>query len=137
MNALIGTGPAVLVHLWQTTLVLGALWILAVALRRAPATWQHRLWGLGLLKLILPLGLLGTLATRVMEGFTPASGVHAMSALAPVRAVLDPISGLDRSGTVLGTAAAMPDLESAAGRRWSERRGGGPRAHGIPPRVPG
>jgi protein TonB len=48
----------VLVHLWQTTLVLAVLALLAVLARRAPARYQEGLWTAGLLKLLVPLPLL-------------------------------------------------------------------------------
>jgi bla regulator protein BlaR1 len=106
MSAFITVALAALTHLWQTTLVLGGLWILAATLRRAPAVWQHRLWGLGLLKLVLPLGVLGALAARAVHAVAPAPGPGAAAALAPVRAVLDPVSRLDGLGANAAWAAA-------------------------------
>ncbi len=51
----------VVVHLWQTTLVLGLIALLALPLRRAPARYQEGLWTAGLLKLLVPLPLLAGL----------------------------------------------------------------------------
>lgn len=48
----------VLAHLWQTTLVLALVAVLALLLRRAPARYQEGLWAAGLLKLLVPLPLL-------------------------------------------------------------------------------
>jgi len=48
----------VLAHLWQTTLVLALVAVLALLLRRAPARYQEGLWTAGLLKLLVPLPLL-------------------------------------------------------------------------------
>jgi beta-lactamase regulating signal transducer with metallopeptidase domain len=48
---------AVLLHLWQTTVVLAVLFLLDCTLRRAPARVSHALWTFGLAKLFLPLAL--------------------------------------------------------------------------------
>lgn len=71
---------AMLVHLWQTTLVLALLWVLSRALKDAPAKLQATLWWIGVLKLFLPLSSAGSAATqfrlgssgsRPPSGFTP------------------------------------------------------------------
>lgn len=56
-----------LVHLWQTTLVLAVLWMLSRALRNAPASLQATLWWIGVLKLFLPLSLLAPVTTRFLS----------------------------------------------------------------------
>jgi len=106
MTALVGASMAGLVHLWQTTLVLAGLWAVAGLLRKAPGSWQHRLWSLGLLKLVLPLGILGGLVGRGLAVLAPASGTTGAAALAPVRAVLDPASVLRPDSAWAGVAAA-------------------------------
>jgi len=55
---MIGLWLGILAHLWQATLVLGVIALLALALRRAPARYQEGLWTLGLVKLLLPVSLL-------------------------------------------------------------------------------
>ncbi len=44
-------------HLWQTTLVLGVIALLGRSLRFAPAGYQHALWWIALAALVLPLTL--------------------------------------------------------------------------------
>ena len=53
------TGMAL--HLWQSTLVLAVLVIAARWLRDAPARWLAAFWWIAVLKLFLPLQLLGSL----------------------------------------------------------------------------
>jgi len=48
----------VITHLWQTTLVLALIGLLATLLRRAPARYLEGLWTVALLKLLVPLPLL-------------------------------------------------------------------------------
>jgi len=48
----------VITHLWQTTLVLALIGLLATLLRRAPARYIEGLWTVALLKLLVPLPLL-------------------------------------------------------------------------------
>jgi len=59
LNELIGSMEhfwrLMLLHLWQTSLVLLGLWLLSLPLRRAPAKFVHVLWSAGLIKLLLPL----------------------------------------------------------------------------------
>lgn len=46
------------VHLWQSTLVIGALWACASLLRRAPARFHTALWWIAVAKLLVPASLL-------------------------------------------------------------------------------
>jgi hypothetical protein len=85
---------AVVTHLWQTTLVLVPLFLLARALRNAPARLVNLLWTLGLVKVFLPLGVLEPLARKMvvplMHWIAPAStGAYAWVGRAC--AVLDPV----------------------------------------------
>ena len=50
---------SVLSHLWQTTVFFLAVALLSVLLKGAPARVRHRLWSLTLLKLFLPVSMLG------------------------------------------------------------------------------
>jgi TonB family protein len=52
---------AMAAHLWQTTLVLAILFLLGWAMRRASGRLVNLLWGVGLLKVFLPLPVLGPL----------------------------------------------------------------------------
>jgi TonB family protein len=55
-----------LLHLWQTTLVLLALYLLSRALRDAPAALLAGLWWIGVAKLFLPLSLLAPVTSRLL-----------------------------------------------------------------------
>ena len=46
-------------HLWQSSLFLVVLTLLALALRNAPGRVQAAVWWAGVIKLLLPLPLLG------------------------------------------------------------------------------
>jgi TonB family protein len=56
-----GWWTGVVTHLWQTTLVLALIGLLATVLRRAPARYIEGLWTVALLKLLVPLPLLAVL----------------------------------------------------------------------------
>ena len=99
---------AVVAHLWQTTLVLLLLFLLARAMRNAPARLVNALWTIGLLKVFLPLALLVPLARRTMlpllAGLMPFTfgGGAASVWLGRATAVLDPtvlvVSGNSNDG---------------------------------------
>jgi len=57
------------VHLWQTALFVGALYLVSRALRRAEARTRSTLYWIGVLKLLLPLPYLGVLTDAVVDSF--------------------------------------------------------------------
>jgi TonB family protein len=63
------------VHLWQTALFVAALWLVAYALRRTSARVLTGLYWVGVLKLLLPLPLLGPFANRLLESIVGASAM--------------------------------------------------------------
>lgn len=63
------------VHLWQTALFVVALWLVAHALRRTSARVLAGLYWAGILKLLLPLPLLGPIAKQVLESIVGASAM--------------------------------------------------------------
>jgi TonB family protein len=63
------------VHLWQTALFVAALWLIAYALRRTSARVLTGLYWAGVLKLLLPLPLLGPFANRLLESIFGASAL--------------------------------------------------------------
>jgi len=89
-------------HLWQTTLVLAALFIVARTLRRAPAGLLNSLFWIGLVKLLVPLPLLKGIAGSAVDAAvrTAASAGPAAGAAIPIiegtAAVMDP------AGAILG-----------------------------------
>ncbi len=89
----------VLTHLWQSSLVIMLLFLLAGGLRRAPARLGGWLWSLAVLKLFLPLAV-GAVLVRELTGslvslFAPATSAVSGSVAAAVTTVLDPQSSLD------------------------------------------
>ncbi len=57
----------VVVHLWQTTLVLLALLLIARTMRNAPARLLNSLWWIGLAKIFMPLALFGQLGRLLVS----------------------------------------------------------------------
>src|SRR5262245_59106086 len=73
---LLGGGilPALADHVWQSTLVLLAVWLFTTALRRNRAAVRHRLWLVATAKFILPFGALVMLGQQY--GSSAAQVVH-------------------------------------------------------------
>jgi TonB family protein len=70
----------VAVHLWQTTLILLALLIIARTIRNAPARFLNALWWIGFAKIFMPLALLGragSLLVSSVAGSALATGSYA------------------------------------------------------------
>ena len=70
----------VAVHLWQTTLILLALLIIARTIRSAPARFLNALWWIGFAKIFMPLALLGragSLLVSSVAGSALATGSYA------------------------------------------------------------
>jgi len=95
MTALYGLWHGMIVHLWQTTLVLAIIFMIDRALRNAPSSARHALWSIGLLKLFLPLSVLGSISGALVQAAVGHSALRGGAAftLPPVlAAVLDPLS---------------------------------------------
>jgi TonB family protein len=56
-------------HLWQSTLIVLPLFLVARALNGAPARWSHRLWIAAFAKLFIPLALLGPWVGGLIQRF--------------------------------------------------------------------
>jgi TonB family protein len=115
---------AMLVHLWQTTLVLALLWVLSRALKDAPARLQATLWWIGVLKLFLPLSLLAPVASRLVDslvgwfgGGSVSSQVEWISAPIWLYPVTLPESA-DRTAPLAGWLYAALLLAWFAGLGW-------------------
>ncbi len=79
----------VLRHLWQSALILLALFVVARVLRTAPARWSHRLWLAGLAKLFVPLAVFGPWVRAALQlgeahGTAPAGGLPGFQILVSV-----------------------------------------------------
>ncbi|MDD4857263.1 MAG: M56 family metallopeptidase, partial [Candidatus Krumholzibacteria bacterium] len=115
MNMLYGFWHGMIVHLWQTTLILALLLVIERVLRGAPSRVSHTLWGIGLLKIFLPLSFFGGAADALYRaaGGGP-QGVDRAGALAlqPIVTVLYPIAS---GGTpVLGSALSYAIVAATA-----------------------
>lgn len=73
--------PAMVAHLWQTSIVLALVALAAVLLRRAPARVAAALWTMVVVKLWLPLQFFGGLTSSLLERM-PASGLEGGFAVA-------------------------------------------------------
>ena len=85
---------AVAVHLWQTTLVLIPILLLARWARRAPAGVLHALWSIALIKLLLPAAAVSAGARWIVSRLPDSvAGVGSMASpvtLETFRVLLDP-----------------------------------------------
>jgi TonB family protein len=115
VHDLVRLWTGVAVHLWQTSLVLAVVFLLARGMRSAPARGTQALWTAAFIKILLPVAIFGgpiaALADRGgimrgMEGFT----------LEPVRAVLNPSRLLDP--VLLGSARGVEILAMAFTVLW-------------------
>ncbi len=70
-----------ILHLWQTTLALAIVLVLARLLRNAPAKLHSRLWSAGLLKFFLPLPLLAPLTGWLLGQFGQAESIAEVAAV--------------------------------------------------------
>jgi uncharacterized protein (TIGR03435 family) len=59
------TADAVFAHLWQSTLVAGAIALVALAFRRAPAWTRYWIWFAASLKFVIPFAALTTLGAQL------------------------------------------------------------------------
>ncbi|MGD9403357.1 MAG: M56 family metallopeptidase [bacterium] len=61
-------------HLWQTTLVLLALLVIARTMNNAPARLRNALWWVGFAKMFMPLALLGHAGRMMMQAMAGPAG---------------------------------------------------------------
>jgi TonB family protein len=110
-------------HLWQTTIVLGVLVLLALAMRRAPARLLNALWWIGLAKLLVPIQLA---APAIRRAFGPivaeasAAGLELPAItvwLERAAPVLDPAAA-GRQAVAGGVLGAVLAVLWAAGAVW-------------------
>lgn len=127
----------VLVHFWQTTLVVVPILVATTMLKRTSSRVLHALWLLAFAKLLLPLAILGGISSwlaRLLLGeVSAASGGSAVTTIAVVRAVLDPAPGHVPAGAAVATAlAALTIVWVILALRRARRLLNRPRIDGIP-----
>jgi len=120
MNTLYWFWHGMIVHLWQTTLVLALLFVIEQSLRDAPSRVRHTLWSIGLLKIFLPLSLFGGLSGALYRAVAGRSagvgngGIPGMRAVAAVLYPIDAVSAPGRGSTMsyvlVGATAAWAAL---------------------------
>ncbi len=93
-----GLWVGVLSHLWQTTIVLAVLALLAAAMRRAPARLLNALWWIGLAKLLVPVQLAAPVLRRAID---------------PIAAEAQAV-GIELEGITVWLGKAAPVLDPAA-----------------------
>ena len=93
---------AIAVHLWQTSLVLAVVFVLARWLRSAPAGTLNQMWSLAFLKIVLPLSILGPIAQRVSDlfglRFGAGPGDRAWQMPATLQVLIDPSATVATGG---------------------------------------
>lgn len=95
MNTLYWFWHGMIVHLWQTTLVLALIFVIEQSLRGAPSRVRHTLWSVGLAKIFLPLSVFGGISSLLYSaaaGGRTGAGEAALPMLQPVVAVLYPLN---------------------------------------------
>lgn len=103
-------------HLWQTTMVLGLVSLLALRLRHAPAGLLYSLWAAAFLKALLPLALFGRLAEELVLKLDPALRAPSAAGLAALGGILDPVTILGARG--LGAGWLLRSLPAALTLTW-------------------
>lgn len=106
-------------HLWQTTVVLAIIWLISLAMRRAPARFLNSLLWIGLVKFLVPFAALESLGRgiiRLVPGVAEALSIPATipSALTEgVSAVLSAEAVVGRASSGLSLEGAVPFLLTA------------------------
>jgi TonB family protein len=107
---LLGFWTAVLTHLWQTTLVLIPLMLIARLMRNAPGAARHSLWTIALAKFFIPFSFLGEPIQATLRSLMPAKGTTVLPVeIVPVTvisAVVDPARGFGLEDKVMGLVPA-------------------------------
>jgi beta-lactamase regulating signal transducer with metallopeptidase domain len=115
MNAMYAFWHAMIVHLWQTTLILVIILILERMLKGAPSRVNHTLWSVGLAKIFLPFSIFGGMSEllfRAVMGGRAGAGESAGSTLQPVVAVLYPLN--DTAAPEAGSALSYVAVAATA-----------------------
>jgi len=117
MNTLYWFWHGMIVHLWQTTLVLALMFVIEQSLRGAPSRVRHILWSIGLAKMFLPLSVFGGISGllyRAAAGGSAGRSGAAAPVLQPVIAVFYPLRG----GGAPATGSALSYVLVAGTACW-------------------
>jgi beta-lactamase regulating signal transducer with metallopeptidase domain len=111
------SATAVLLHMWQTTVVLAFVFLLDLALRRAPARVSNSLWSIGLAKLFVPVALGVALFRQTVEPVPTLPAVNVV--LYPFGDRSAAAKGAGSDGSVLVAIATATWIAVALLRLWS------------------
>ena len=64
----------ILNHLWQSTVFVAVMWLLAFALRNNRARRRHDLWMLASIKFLIPFSVLASAGGQLKWRIVPAAG---------------------------------------------------------------
>jgi bla regulator protein BlaR1 len=106
-----GSWPAALVnHLWQSTVVLGVAWVLAVVLRKNSARARYWVWMAASVKFLLPFSCF-VAAGEWVHSRMPAPVISApVAAAAVVEQLSQPFSGVEFASTSAPASAHQADM---------------------------
>ncbi|HKD07817.1 MAG TPA: M56 and DUF3738 domain-containing protein [Bryobacteraceae bacterium] len=93
-------------HLWQSTVFTGAMWILALPLRRNRAAVRYRLWLAASVKFLLPFSLLVSAGTELAHRSAP--GIAPPQWSSAVDQMSRPFSASTSAPHIAPSAAASP-----------------------------
>jgi beta-lactamase regulating signal transducer with metallopeptidase domain len=119
--------PAVLDHLWQSTLVVLAAGLLAMAFRRARASVRFGLWLAASLKFLVPFAALGAVGRLLAPAARPPAGVapeaalieHATQPFSQLGAPLEPVHAAAPFGVAAPASGAGRDPALALLALWA------------------
>jgi len=124
--------PALLDHLWQSTLFAGGVWLLTLCLKRNPARLRFRLWFAASLKFLVPfaaLSALGESLSRLFPTTVPRLVLAIQPAAerfsAPARALAGdrPVAGFDLVPVLAALwLAGFAAVLAIQGARWLKLR---------------
>jgi beta-lactamase regulating signal transducer with metallopeptidase domain len=80
--------PAIINHLWQTTVVLAIIWAMTTVLQRNRASLRYQLWMLASIKFLVPFSLLVELGARFQ--FSTAKPIQAQRVSHLVTGAVEP-----------------------------------------------
>jgi TonB family protein len=114
--------PAIVAHLWQTTIILAVITGLAWAMRNAPARILNALWWVGLVKLVVPLSLFAVALRSIVAPIAAKAAVFGLAGITVwmgrAAPILNPGASAVRYGPAgAGGAVALVALW-AAGAVW-------------------
>ena len=98
----------VVAHLWQSTLVIGVVWLMTLALRGNRAHVRHRLWLAASVKFLVPFSWFVSLGAQVEWRTAPSIAQPAATFV--MEEILAP--------PVIAAAVSMPTAQSTSAWPW-------------------